>query len=890
MKTKNSYGTVSIYDRLGGKLIGQVLHLSTDFKVKDGDYVEYGQPLGIQSGTGAAGTVTYAVHAHVELEKDQFVRYIADIASGAISPESRTSRVNSNETELQFPLRKADGSHYQAEELFAMLEKEPSGHYLLGSHGFWHGGIHFSDVSAPQCVGQQPIRCIADGEVVAYRLNKNYLESTYTSNSQCTNLRYSSSFCLVRHEYCSPPNKSEGADKGKQNRLAFYSLYMHLLPYERYAEEAEQELQRVKVINGGWPARNLPLEESGSEVLGMIPTGTEFDLLEERDTSDGRYRFARGRISKGQIGSRKEGDDVWFASRENGQPIKNGAGKARLQDVLPPGKSQPGYWQGKVRATITAASGVKVRNAPTGEQGGSQVFPNQVLCLGSIVEFDSDKVQWLQLEDGKKYPMAECTFVPGQGGLKGAGTLPSTFWLCVEDTGKGKMLSRDRVVPSSFDSVVSPRAAIKVGDPIGYMGLYETPTASGGRSASRHQVHIEVFTGDTQLQAFLNNQAGLTEGRQYLRLPANTELADRSVLDAEPSLLPVKGYALQREHVVPLDKSPTAKDSQGQEWHQVTVLENRQTITGMVKKLTNASSGAEVICQYDLEKLGFRIVEERNSNSDGFLDPENMPAFFRELYNEIDQLGDSNGKVSQQELKAALRDPDLRERWSKLIALHPTEWQAKSDDAKWKRLEKYLENSPELLRHEKERIDNLVWWGAATIIGFPNSPVIYHIHPVALVEGLRIKESEESDLMYLARTLYGEARGQNYASKVAVAWIIRNRLNTGRWGKTYRSVVTARLQFTCWSQSIDPHGYKAIHNPQGVAWSDCQNAALEVMNAAASANVLPNALYYYSPTAQAQLHAAKPDTYPETPPFAISSKRVYNPPGVRDADYRFYKN
>lgn len=61
-------------------------------------------------------------------------------------------------------------------------------------------------------------------------------------------------------------------------------------------------------------------------------------------------------------------------------------------------------------------------------------------------------------------------------------------------------------------------------------------------------------------------------------------------------------------------------------------------------------------------------------------------------------------------------------------------------------------------------------------------------------------------------------------------------------------------------------------------------------NASASANVLPDALYYYSPTAQAQLHAAKPDTYPETPPFSISSKRVTNPPGVSDADYRFYKN
>lgn len=828
---------------------------------------------------------------------DKYLRPKLEFRSGA-QPATAAATVTSAVTvkpvtNFEYPIRKANGEQFQeADELFSMLEKEPAGHYLLGNHGFWHGGIHFSETSAPQCVRQQPIRCIADGEVVAYRLNKDYLESTYTGSSQCTSLRYSSSFCLVRHEYCSPANQTEGANKGKQNRLVFYSLYMHLLPYERYTpEEAEQGPQRVKVINGGWPARNLPLGEPGSEVLGMIQGGSEFVLLEERDTADGRYRFSRGRISQGRVGSKKEGDEVWFASLELGQPIKNSAGKPRLQNVVPPERTQPGYWQGKVRATVTTASGVKVRTAPSGEKGGAQASPNQVLCMGSMVEFDSDKVQWLQLEDGNKYPMAECTFLPGQGGLKGAGTLPSTFWICVEDTGRGKMVSRESVVPSKFDSVVPIKTAIKAGDPIGYMGLYETPTASGGRSAGRHQVHIEVFTGDTQLQAFLDNQAGLTEGRQYLRLPAGTELMSRSAVDGKPSFLPSRSYKLAREHAVPLDKSPVTKDGQGQDWYQVTLLENRQTISGLVKKTANSSSSPEVICQYDLTKLGFRIVEEQNSNSDGFLDPDNMPAFFKDLYKEIDQFGDSNGTVSLQELKISLRDPDLRERWSKLIALHPTEWHANSSDTKWKKLDTLLKESSELLRHEKERIDNLVWWNSANAtIGFPKKTSTHHFHAISLIEKLNNKDPDDSELMYLARTIYGEARGQNYASKVSVAWIIRNRLETERWGKTYRSVVTARLQFTCWSQSIDPHGYKAIHNPQGVAWEDCKRAAQEVMSATASENVLPGALYYYSPTAQAQLHAAKPNIYPETPSFAISSKKIPNPIGVSDADYRFYKN
>lgn len=647
-------------------------------------------------------------------------------------PEATTPETKPRPTiNFEYPIRSASGQQYsEAEELFGLLEKESSGHYLLGNHGFWHGGVHFSEISSPQCVRQQPLRCIADGEVVAYRLNKDYLKSTYTGNAQCTDLRYSSSFCLVRHEYYSPPNRTTGTNKDKQNSLIFYSLYMHLLPYDCYTDVEKKEQRRIKVINGGWPARNLPMGELGSEVLGDIPNGTEFIILEERDTSDGSYRFSRGRITKGKVGDKKEGDEVWFATSQNGQPIQNGAGKLRLQEVLAPERVRPGYWQGKVRATVSTLNGVKVRSAPSGNKGGSQVAPNQVLCPGSIVEFDSDKVIWLQLEDGKNYPMAECSFVPGQGGLKGEGVLPSTFWICVEDSGKGKMITRENIVPSQFDSVVTLKTAIKAGDPVGYMGLYETPTAAGSR-IGKHQVHIEVFTGDAQLQAFLENQAKLDEGRKYLHLPAGTDLADRSTLEAKPSFLPVHSYRLKREHVVPLDKSPLIKDSNGQEWYQVAVLENRQTIAGLVKKPANISSNLEIICQYDLKKHGFRIVEEQNSNSDGFLDKDNMPAFFKELYNEIDSLGDANGEISPQELKIALRDPDLRERWSKLIALHPTEWQAKSSDTKWQRLNILLKENQELLKHEQKRIDDLVFWDDAKLTEI--KPLIYHFHPMAFI-------------------------------------------------------------------------------------------------------------------------------------------------------------
>lgn len=60
-----------------------------------------------------------------------------------------------------------------------------------------------------------------------------------------------------------------------------------------------------------------------------------------------------------------------------------------------------------------------------------------------------------------------------------------------------------------------------------------------------------------------------------------------------------------------------------------------------------------------------------------------------------------------------------------------------------------------------------------------------------------------TDTDVLAATLWGEARGEPIEGKIAVACVIRNRLATGRWGKTYTSVCRATKQFSCWNSSED---------------------------------------------------------------------------------------
>lgn len=66
----------------------------------------------------------------------------------------------------------------------------------------------------------------------------------------------------------------------------------------------------------------------------------------------------------------------------------------------------------------------------------------------------------------------------------------------------------------------------------------------------------------------------------------------------------------------------------------------------------------------------------------------------------------------------------------------------------------------------------------------------------------------DKDLNILARTLWGEARGESLAGQIAVAWTIRNRVNDGKakswWGEGYAGVCQKPYQFSCWNKN-DPN-------------------------------------------------------------------------------------
>lgn len=130
-----------------------------------------------------------------------------------------------------FPARKANGDNYATvDDMMKLILQEPHGSWLAGTNNMWHGGVHITSESAPGSVLTNetadtavPLQFMAGGEVVAWRVNQDYLTSTYMNKP----LQYSSSFVLVKSTCTPDPEK-------KDNSLDFYSLYIGLAPLSAF--------------------------------------------------------------------------------------------------------------------------------------------------------------------------------------------------------------------------------------------------------------------------------------------------------------------------------------------------------------------------------------------------------------------------------------------------------------------------------------------------------------------------------------------------------------------------------------------------------------------------------------------------------------------------------
>lgn len=190
-----------------------------------------------------------------------------------------------------FPLRKkGEGNDSNPVEItdehefHKLLRNEPSGAYAVSNKGLWHGGIHITEDGAGQSLDLKGgVRCITDGEIVAWRMDSAYPVSEVPEHDGKPAIRapYSTSFVLVRHQMEFP----------RDTKLTFFSLYMHLQDFAGY--EADKNPPRPKCWSpefkvttfardkpkpspGGQPA---PAQQQGLRVRETHPKGAPLCIL-----------------------------------------------------------------------------------------------------------------------------------------------------------------------------------------------------------------------------------------------------------------------------------------------------------------------------------------------------------------------------------------------------------------------------------------------------------------------------------------------------------------------------------------------------------------------------------------------------------------------------------
>ncbi|WP_158501690.1 glycoside hydrolase family 19 protein [Vitiosangium sp. GDMCC 1.1324] len=165
--------------------------------------------------------------------------------------------------------------------LYDNNERGGGGFFGVGANRFWHGGIHL-------CAKDVPIRAIADGHVVAYRMNDVLQEADLADGHPAR--KFSSGFVLIKHKLVTP----------KGGEIPFFSLYMHLKPMT--AEETNQEsglneaphiFKKTHYVVADSPrGSGLPvIDDRASTLKGVIPFGAHFTVHPDDDKcKNERYR------------------------------------------------------------------------------------------------------------------------------------------------------------------------------------------------------------------------------------------------------------------------------------------------------------------------------------------------------------------------------------------------------------------------------------------------------------------------------------------------------------------------------------------------------------------------------------------------------------------------
>ena len=663
--------------------------------------------------------------------------------------------------EISYPVPSNKNGHAfsSVEALLSMLGGESSGLYLVGSQGMWHGGIHITDATIPWCAlstdsepekeycrelykGEQFIRCMADGEIVAWRVCRDYESAAIEWRGE--KLFASTSFVLVKH-YIQPADNAESG-------LTFFTLYMNLAPWAAYGQQGRQADRKVAGIQRYYTsAEDMQAgREAGKLNKDTLVTLSDAIVTRSRD----RRQFTEVTITRETKNAAGEtlaaGTKVWTVSDR---------GSLRAIKSAP----VPSWWAKCTPAYTTQPEGVV--NCTSRTDWGYYLSREDVLHNKKAGRLTADFP--LSYEPGNT---AQQVIRPGRS----PGDAARTFSLVTLGRDKDTLKKGDRVwVVSDGDSLtpVAPAASgsepvfndvyvppvpvtVSAGDNLGHMGFYQLPEENGKRS--RYQVHIECLSMD-DMEKFITNPGKAGEDAPvYL-----TWQTDASLFDKGEQGMVAGERKTRASGVLTLANVPgvdaggnTLTSNQDAAYYQICP-EDGWLPAASVKKVS----------QYALDELGFVTLNKAPASFDlidGVKRPDNVVkgileqlykaakeekrithALNKYNYQRLLEMTDSNedGHYSEQEYLQAIHNVSYRDRLYRIIAKHASEWYYGKDDPLWKNyLDPLTRDAPLWKTYLEAFLDKMTWMKAVSEKGVALGPEPWHMHPIVFLEAIRVKE------------------------------------------------------------------------------------------------------------------------------------------------------
>jgi predicted chitinase len=598
------------------------------------------------------------------------------------------------------------------------LAKAVAGFYPLGASGLWHGGIHFDGGTAGM-LDQSSVHCLADGEVVAYRIDRHSPTTMYWVNKITVNKPFSRNFVLVRHRLQLPKVESSEVEPPS---LIFYSLYMHLQDWAVY--EGDESIARPPFWSEGatrYVKQNVNdmhiryPDQQGLNVRAHGPTGPILDLA-------------------------LRGSQVTVSGEGNFRKLENTSGPDYL-------KAAEGALRGYISADylrpiadgqyrIHCATKLNIRAEPRSRDQ----FGKEVEVLGAL-------------------PNGTEITVSGEGAFRKLEHI-NQYVHYPSLQGKQEPLAQDQVV------VLDQPVPIKAGDLIGHIGLYQDQ----GAQQPERKLHLEVFSGD-DVEVFIKNSRAWAQrlpatSKTWLKLAKGTPVvahqdhfspqypptlsAASTPSDADLQIPKSLFDGLPAERKITV---PAAWDRKTCNWYRLDGLlhdANNTLLKGWVCEEVGVTpwvspwewDGYDALFNFDPPRLMLasylrianRFDDVQLERFGPIADAGDKGPIKERLYDIIDR----DGEITAAELRAALRLPAHAQSISQLIFHSESEWY--HTPKKWDALDELLGHSgstPNLnWLAEKERIKQLSWWSeVAGKVGLPEQGDVYHFHPVGLLAG-----------------------------------------------------------------------------------------------------------------------------------------------------------